>query len=100
MTTEEKVDHIYQAVMDIKAQIAADKTICSSRHEAIDERIHGLHRVIKGNGRPGLEGKHEDLANRFDKLEAKVLAWVSVGAVAGSIAGPVLLDWAKTAALR
>ena len=95
MTTEEKVDHIYQAVMDIKAQVSADKTICVARHEAIDERIHGLHRVIKGNGAPGREGKQEILTRRFDRLEAKVLAWVGVGTAAGSILGPVVMEWVK-----
>lgn len=95
MTTEEKVDHIYQTVMDIKAQITADKTICTARHESVDDRLHGLHRVIKGNGAPGLEGKHDALSRRFDRFEAKVLAWVSVAATVGTLAGPIVSEWIK-----
>lgn len=95
MTQEQKLDIIYQTVMDIKAQTAADRTICTSRHEAIDERIHGLHRVVKGES--GVESKQTLLTQRFDRLEAKVLAWVSVGTIAGSIIGPTLLEWAKAA---
>lgn len=95
MTTEEKVDHIYQAVMDIKAQMSADKTICEARHDSVNERIHGLHRVVKGNGQPGLEQKHETLTRRFDRLEARVLAWVGVGTTVGAILGPLAADWVR-----
>lgn len=95
MTTEEKVDHIYQAVMDIKARITADKTICEARHESVNDRIHGLHRVVKGNGRPGLEGKLEMLTRRFDRFEAKALAWMGVAMTIGTVLGPVVTDWIK-----
>lgn len=95
MTTEEKIDQIHQAVTNIQAQMSADKSICAAKHEALDDRLHGLHRVIKGNGQPGIEGKQEILARRFDRLEAKVLAWVGVGTAAGSILGPVVMEWVK-----
>ena len=95
MTTEEKIDQIHQAVTKIEAQMSADKTICEARHHAVDDRLHGLHRVIKGNGQPGIEGKQEILTRRFDRLEAKVLAWVGVGTAAGSILGPIVMEWVK-----
>lgn len=95
METEEKIDHIYQMVMDIKSQVSADRTICTARHEAVDDRLHGLHRVIKGNGTPGIEGKQEILTQRFDRLEAKVLAWVGVGTAVGAIIGPMAMEWVK-----
>ena len=94
-TTEEKIDEIHEAVVTMRAQMEADKSICASRHQSIDDRIHGLHRVVKGNGQPGLEGKLELLGRRFDRFEAKALAWVGVAMTVGTMLGPVVPDWIK-----
>jgi len=95
MTTEEKIDQIHEAVVSIQATMAADKTICASIHKGIDDRISGLHRVVKGNGQPGLEQKHQLLADQFTKLEARVVAWASVAVIVGQILSPVVQDLIK-----
>lgn len=88
MTTEEKIDQIHEAVMQLQADANANKTICSAKHMALDERISGLHRVIKGNGTPGLEEKLASLCKEFTKFEAKVIAWSSVAIFIGTLLAP------------
>lgn len=88
MTPEEKLDAIHDAVIQIKADLAARSTICAATHNTVDGRLEGLHRVLKGNGQPGLEQKHAELATRFDKLETKVIIWASVVIFAGQIILP------------
>ncbi len=95
MTTDERLDLIFTTLTELRADVKADRSICLSRHQAVDDRIHGLHRVVKGNGSPGLEQKHETLTRRFDRFEAKVLAWVGVGTALGSILGPLAMEWAR-----
>ena len=91
MTTEEKIDQIHDIVIGLKADYGADKKVCIEVHKGVDARIAGLHRVIKGNGQPGLEQKHQDLADRFNRLETKVIIWASVAVVVGQILAPKLL---------
>ena len=91
MTQEEKIDAIHDAVIRIKADMDARKEICATTHETVDGRLEGLHRVLKGNGQPGLEQKHQDLATRFDKFETKIIVWASVAIFAGQIILPKLV---------
>lgn len=91
MTSEEKIDIIHDAVIQIKSDLAARKEICAATHETVDGRLEGLHRVIKGNGQPGLEQKHQELATRFDKFETKIIVWASVAIFAGQIVLPRLV---------
>ena len=92
MTTEEKIDEIHDAVIQIKSDMAAGKVVCATVHKAVDERITGLHRSLKGNGQPGLEQKHEELKTRFNNLENKIIAWACVAIFIGQIVGPKLLS--------
>ena len=92
MTTEEKIDAIHDAVIKIQSDMAAGKIVCATVHKAVDDRLTGLHRTIKGNGQPGLEQKHEDLKARFDKLETKVVVWACVAIFIGQIFGPKILS--------
>lgn len=85
MTPEEKLDAIHDAVIKIQADLSARSTICEATHKTVDGRMEGLHRVLKGNGQPGLEQKHQELAIRFDKFETKIIVWASVAIFAGQI---------------
>lgn len=87
-TTEEKIDEIHDAVIQIKSDMAAGKIVCANVHEIINGRLEVLHRAIKGNGQPGLEQKHQDLVTRFDKFETKIIIWASVATFAGQIILP------------
>ena len=69
MTREEKIDKTYDMVLHLTAEWAARKEICETIHEGIDTRISGLHRVIRGNGQPGLEQKFEALKTDFSTLK-------------------------------
>lgn len=93
-TTDEKIDEIHQAVTEMRAQMTADRTICANTHGTLNSRLDGLHKKIAGNGQPGLEQKHEDLARRFDRLEIKIVAWASVAVFVGQLVGPKLLKMA------
>jgi hypothetical protein len=93
-TTEKLIWEIHDAVMELKAQRAADKTVCENVHGIVNGRLDGLHKKIAGNGQPGLEQKHEDLARRFDRLEIKIIVWASVAVFVGQIFGPKLLKLA------
>ena len=75
MTPEEKINAIHDMVIEIRADLTARATICESKHNTVDGRLEGLHRVLKGNGQPGLEQRHSELATRFDKFETKVIAY-------------------------
>ncbi len=90
MTTEEKIDAIHEAVVEIKAELAAKATICAATHKTTDSRLDGLHKKIVGNGQPGLEQKHADLAARFDKLETRFVVWASVAVFLGQMLFPKL----------
>lgn len=94
-TTEEKIDEIHDAVINIQAEMRANKTICDSVHKAVDDRLNGMHKVIRGNGAPGLIDRHHELENRFDRLEAKIVAWVGVGSIVGSVLGPYVIGWMR-----
>ena len=91
MSTEEKIDAIHDAVIQIKSDMSANKIVCATVHKAVDDRLTGLHRTIKGNGQPGLEQKHEDLKTRFDKLETRLVVWACVAIFIGQIIAPKLL---------
>lgn len=94
-TTEEKIDEIHDIVVRLMAERDADKRICEIKHEAVDSRLSGLHRVIKGNDtKGGLEQNHADLVRRFDKLEVKIVAWASVAVFVGQLIGPKVLEMA------
>ena len=83
MTTEEKIDQIHDAVITIQVELKAKDKFCSEQHKNIDERLHGLHRVIKGNGSKGLEQKHQDLSDSFIGMKATVFAYSTVGSIIG-----------------
>ena len=91
MTQEEKINEIHDTVIEIKSSIKAEKTICQSQHRIVDERIHGLHRVIKGNGQPGIEQNLQTLSTRFDKLETKIITYAAVAIFLGQIIAPKVL---------
>ena len=91
MTDSEKIDVIMADMAYLKAHVAADKEICRNVHEAVNERINALHRVVKGNGRPGLEGNLAALTTRFDKFEAKIIAYSAAAVLLGQIMAPKVL---------
>ena len=96
MTTEEKIDAIHEAVIQIKAEQLANKVVCATIHKGVDARLDGLHRVVKGNGQPGLEQKHSDLETRLNRLETRVVVWASVAVLVGQMLLPRLskaLGW-------
>lgn len=98
MTPEEKIDAIHDTVTWIKADLAARTTICENTHKTVDGRLEGLHRVLKGNGQPGLEQKHAELATRFDKFETRVIAYSVAAIIAVQLLIPKLesvLGWLK-----
>ena len=91
MTDSEKLDKALEDLAFLKAHMSADKAICRNVHEAVNERINALHRVVKGNGKPGLEGTLAELARRFDRFEAKVVAYAAAAVFLGQILAPKLL---------
>ncbi len=98
MTPEEKIDAIHDAVIQIQSDLKAKKDICLTIHKVVDSRLDGLHRVLKGNGQPGLEQKHADLATRFDKFETKVIAYSVAAIIVVQLLMPKLesaLGWVK-----
>lgn len=98
MTTEEKIDAIHDSVLHIQGKVDKMETVCLLKHDAVDARLSGLHRVIKGNGQPGLEQKHAELETRFDKFETKVIAYSVAAIVIVQLLMPKLenaLGWIK-----
>jgi len=91
MSTEEKIDKIHDIVTELKASYDADKKVCVEIHRGVDARISGLHRVVKGNGQPGLEQKHQDLSDKFNRLETRVVAWTCAAVIVAQIIGTMLL---------
>lgn len=87
-TTEELIWEIHDTVTGIKADMKAEKTVCMAIHNALDTKVLSLDKTLNGNGRPGL-------AQRFDRLEAKVVAWTTAAIVAGQVLAPIIKDMVK-----
>lgn len=84
MSTEEKISQIHDMVLDIKSDVKSMTAVCNIKHSGIDDRLNGLHRVVKGNGKPGLEQNHQDLKNEFTAFKSTVVAYAVAGSFIGS----------------
>ena len=86
MSNDDKISEIHEMVIEIRESVRADRAICDQTHKAVDEKVAALHRVVKGNGKKGLEDKHNDLHEEFVTFKASVLAYASIGSVIGGFA--------------
>lgn len=90
-TTEDKIDEIHTAVIQMKATMEADKTICANVHATVNSRIDGLHKKIAGNGQPGIEKNLETQTRRLDRLETRIIAYATVAMMLVQAFGPKVL---------
>lgn len=84
MSNDEKISEIHDAVIKIQADIKSMGLVCNLKHSGIDDRLNGLHRAVKGNGKPGLEQNHQDLKNEFTAFKSTVIAYAVAGSFIGS----------------
>jgi hypothetical protein len=82
----DKLASIHDEVVNIRADLRADKRICETMHQQVDDKIHALHKVVKGNGTKGLEDKHNDLSAQFLRFKYYVLGYCAGGAFIGGVA--------------
>jgi hypothetical protein len=76
----QKIEDTHDAVLTIKADLAASQRICIIMHKQVDARFDGLHRVVKGkDGETGLVKELADLKETFDKLFTRLAIWAGVG---------------------
>jgi hypothetical protein len=80
---KDKINAIHDAVVWLKAEHEASKKVCDLKHTQVDDRIHALHKVIKGNGAKGLEQLHHDLSDEFLRFKYYVMGYCAGGALIG-----------------
>ena len=90
-STEDKIDEIHTAVIEMRAQMAADKAICANTHTTVNSRIDGLHKKIAGNGQPGIEKNLETQTRRLDRLETRIIAYATIAMMLVQAFGPKVL---------
>ena len=87
-STEEKIDEIHDAVIQMKADMAADRKICANTHTTMNTRFDGLHRKIVGNGQPGIEQNLQTLTTRFDRFETRFIAYATAAIIVVQVVAP------------